>query len=190
MAENTRAGVNIGAPVAAVDPENDRLTYSLSGTDAGAFTIITSTGQLRTKEALDFETTSTYSVTVEVHDARDSSGNPSTTVDDTQDVTITIENVEEQGVVTLTTLTGVIQARVVVTAELEDDDRPTGVSWQWSQSPNGRTDWVNIGTGDTYTTTLADAGKYIRATASYTDGHGSNKTGLEGVAAGRPNRRR
>ena len=179
VAENTRAGVNIGAPVAAVDPENDRLTYALSGTDAGAFTINTSTGQLRTKEALDFETTSTYSVTVEVHDGRDGSGNPSTSVDDTQDVTITIENVEEQGVVTLTTLTGVIQARVVVTAELEDDDRPTGVSWQWSQSPNGRTDWVNIGTGDTYTTTLADAGKYIRATASYTDGHGSNKTALK-----------
>ena len=179
VAENTRAGVSIGDPVAAEDPEGDTLTYSLSGTDAGAFTIITSTGQLRTKEALDFETTSTYSVTVEVHDGRDGSGNPSTSVDDTQDVTITIENVEEQGVVTLTTLTGVIQARVVVTAELEDDDRPTGVSWQWSQSPNGRTDWVNIGTGDTYTTTLADAGKYIRATASYTDGHGSNKTALK-----------
>ena len=179
VAENTRAGVNIGAPVAAVDPENDRLTYSLSGTDAGAFTIITSTGQLRTKEALDFETQSTYSVIVEVHDGRDGSGNPSTIVDDTQDVTITIENVEEQGVVTLTTLTGVIQARVVVTAELEDDDRPTGVNWQWSQSPNGRTDWVNIGTGDTYTPTLDDAGKYIRATASYADGHGSNKTALK-----------
>ena len=28
--ENIRAGANIGAPVAAVDPENNRLTYTLT----------------------------------------------------------------------------------------------------------------------------------------------------------------
>ena len=179
VAENTEAPVAIGAPVAAEDPDDDRLTYSLSGTDAAAFSIVTTTGQLRTLEPLDFEDKSSYRVNVEVHDGLDGSGNTSTTIDATQAVTITIENVEEPGTVTLTTDTATIQARVEVTAELEDDDKPTVVRWQWSRSPNGRTDWVNISGANsaTYTPTLEDdAGNYIRATASYTDGHGPNKS--------------
>ena len=52
--------------MAAVDPESNRLTYSLTGTDADAFTIVASSGQLRTKDALDYETKSSYSVTVNV----------------------------------------------------------------------------------------------------------------------------
>ena len=95
--ENTRVGGNIGAPVAAVDPENNRLTYTLTGSDAGAFTIVDSTGQIRVKDDLDFETKSSYSLTVEVHDGRDGMGNTSATIDDTQAVTITLENVEEPG---------------------------------------------------------------------------------------------
>ena len=185
VAENTRAGESIGDPVAAEDPEGDTLTYSLSGTDAGAFTIITSTGQLRTEEALDFETKSNYSVTVEVHDGRDGSGNTSTDIDDSQSVTVTIENVEEPGVVTLTTDTATIQARVEVTAELIDGDGPSGIDWRWSRSPNGRTGWVNISTARSarYTPTLGeDAGNYIRATATYTDGHGSNSKTANAVS--------
>ena len=177
--ENTRAGRNIGEPVAAVDPEGNSLTYTLTGTDAAAFTIAVRTGQIRVKDKLDFETKPSYSITVEVHDGRDGRGNTSTTVDDTQAVTITVENEEESGTVTLTTDTGTIQARVEVTAALEDDDIPSGVTWQWSRSPNGRTDWVNIqgATLAAYTPTLEeDRGDYIRATASYTDGHGPNKT--------------
>ena len=177
--ENTRRNVNVGDPVAAVDPENDSLTYTLSGPDAAAFTIVSRTGQLRTSEALDFETKPSYSFTIEVHDGRDGSGNTATTIDDTQPVTITVENVEEPGTVTLTTDTGTIQARAEVTATLEDDDIPTGVTWQWARSPNGRTLWVNIqgATLAAYTPTLEeDRGSYIRATASYTDGHGPNKT--------------
>ena len=180
--ENTRRNVNIGAPVAADDPENDGLTYTLTGTDAAAFTIVERTGQLRTSEALDFETKSGYNFTVEVHDGRDGSGNTDTTIDDTQAVTITVENVEEEGTVTLTTDTGTIQARVEVTAALEDDDGPSGVTWQWARSPNGRTLWVNIqgATLAAYTPTLEeDRGSYIRATASYTDGHGPNKSAAQ-----------
>ena len=177
--ENTRANVNIGAPVAAVDPETNRLTYTLVGADPSVFTIVERTGQIRTSEVLDFETKSSYSFTVEVHDGLDGMGNPATTVDDKQTVTITVENVEELGTVTLTTETGTIQARVAVTAALEDDDRPRSIGWQWSRSPNGTTGWVNIqgATFATYTPTLEeDRGSYIRATASYTDGYGPNNT--------------
>ena len=180
-----RAGVDIGSPVAAEDPEDDSLTYSLTGADAAAFSVVSSTGQLRTSGALDFEMQSSYSFTIDVHDGQDALGNPSTVVDDTQDITVTIENVEEPGVVTLNTLTGTFQARVEVTAALSDDDEPRGVTWRWSRSPNGRTDWVNIAgaTNSAYTPASEEVGSYLRATASYTDGHGSNNKTAAKVSA-------
>ena len=46
--EGTAAGMNIGSPVSATDPENDPLTYTLSGTDAASFSIVSTNGQLRT----------------------------------------------------------------------------------------------------------------------------------------------
>ena len=64
VAENTAAGENIDAPVAATDAEDDTLTYGLSGPDARSFDIDTATGQLMTKADLDYETKSSYMVTV------------------------------------------------------------------------------------------------------------------------------
>ena len=85
-AENTAAGVNIGDPVAATDPdEGDTLTYSLGGADMASFDIATSTGQLMTKEALDHETKDSYSVEVT---ADDGNGESATVM-----VTITVTNV-------------------------------------------------------------------------------------------------
>ncbi|MYD35509.1 MAG: hypothetical protein F4X20_00565, partial [Dehalococcoidia bacterium] len=179
--ENTRSGQNIGAPVAAEDPERDRLTYTLTGADAAAFTIVTSTGQIRVKDALDFETKSSYSVTVEVHDGKDGTGATSTTIDDTQSVTITVVNVEEPGTVTLSSETATIQARVPVTASLEDDDIPTNISWQWARSRSATSGWINISgaTSATFTPDDGDSGGYIRATASYNDGEDTGKTAVK-----------
>ena len=70
IAENTPAGVNIGSPVTATDSDGDTLTYSLEGADAATFSIVSSTGQLKTHEALDFETRNSYTVTVTVSDGR------------------------------------------------------------------------------------------------------------------------
>ncbi len=64
IAENTDSGTNIGAPVAATDPEDDAITYRLGGNDAAAFSIISTSGQLQTRAALDFEVKNSYSVTV------------------------------------------------------------------------------------------------------------------------------
>ncbi len=181
--ENSRAGTNIGAPVAAEDPERNTLTYTLTGTDAASFTIVTRTGQIRVGSGvtLDYETKSTYRVTVEVHDGRDGSGVTSTAIDDTQDVTITVENLEEPGTVTLSSETATIQARVPVTATLEDDDGVIGsVSWQWARSRSSTSGWANIAgaTSDTFTPADTDVGGYIRATASYNDGEDSGKTAV------------
>ena len=63
-------GQDIGTAIAATDPDNDILTYTLGGTDAAAFRIASTTGQLQTKAALDYETKNTYSVTVSVSDGK------------------------------------------------------------------------------------------------------------------------
>ena len=68
VAENTDAGVNIGAPVSATDEDGDTLIYSLGGVDAGSFGIVGASGQLRTRAPLDYETKNAYSVVLLVSD--------------------------------------------------------------------------------------------------------------------------
>ena len=98
VAENTPAGEDIGDPVAATDSDNgDTLTYSLGGVDADSFDIVTTSGQLLTKDPLDYEDKQPYTVTVSVHDGRDANGAANTAVDATITVTIDLENVEEPG---------------------------------------------------------------------------------------------
>ena len=87
IAENTASGTNIGTAVAATDADNDTLTYTLGGTDAASFSIVSTSGQLQTKTALDYETKTSYSVTVSVSD-----GNAGT---DSITVTINVTNVNE-----------------------------------------------------------------------------------------------
>ena len=85
VAENTSANQNIGSPVSATDPDNDTLTYSLGGTDASSFAIVSTTGQLKTKAALDHETKDEYMVTVEASDNRGGTDTITVTdVDETQ----------------------------------------------------------------------------------------------------------
>ena len=68
----------------ASDPAGGTVTYSLTGTDAAAFTINSSTGVVTIKNVPDFETKSSYTITVK---ASDPSGAFSTQV-----VTINVNN--------------------------------------------------------------------------------------------------
>ncbi len=87
VAENTASGVNIGSAVAATDADRNTLTYSLGGTNASAFSIVSNSGQLQTKAALDYETMTSYSVIVSVTDGNGGS--------DSIIVTINITDVSE-----------------------------------------------------------------------------------------------
>ncbi len=80
IAENTAPNTNIGTPITATDVDNDRLTYTLSGTHAAAFGIDSTTGQLRTQAALDYETKTSYAVTVAVSDGYGGSNRISVTI--------------------------------------------------------------------------------------------------------------
>ena len=68
--ENSGPGIDVGAPVTATDVNGDMLTYTLGGPDADSFTIVSTTGQIRTKSGVTYnrETKSTYSVTVTADD--------------------------------------------------------------------------------------------------------------------------
>ena len=81
IAENTAANVNIGTTVSATDADGDTLTYSLGGIDAASFSIVSTSGQLQTKAALDYETKNFYTVTVSVFDGNGGSDSITVTID-------------------------------------------------------------------------------------------------------------
>ena len=170
--ENTPAGMNIGEPVAATDADNDTLTYTL---DDGAefFDIVPTTGQLQTKAALDYEdpdAANPYYVKVT---ATDTSGADYIT----GQIAIYVNNVEEPGTVTLSSLQPIVGQPLTATVS-DPDDISDSETWSWARSPNGASDWTPIGgeTSDIYTPTTGDRGRYLRATASYTDEEGSGKS--------------
>ena len=68
VAAGTAEGVHIGAPLTAADPDGGTPTYALGGADAAAFGLDATTGQLKTKAALDAATRASYAVTVTASD--------------------------------------------------------------------------------------------------------------------------
>ena len=71
--ENISVGTPLGDPIIAYDIDSTNLAYSLTGINANDFTYDSSTGQLRTKSALDFETKETYIVICNASDGARSS---------------------------------------------------------------------------------------------------------------------
>ena len=169
VAENKARGQNIGVPVTAIDANSDTLTYGLiSGTDAASFAIVASSGQLLTKGALDFESKNSYTVKVAATDPSDESADIT--------VTINVTDVEEAGTVSLSPSPPRVGRSV--TATLTDPDGGvTGQTWEWERSDDGNTGWAVVGTAvNTYTVVSADAGKYLRATVTYTDRRSAGQT--------------
>ena len=142
IAENTAAGQNIGAPFLATDPDADEtLTYGLAGTDAASFGITPSTGQLQTKNDLDFEEKASYTVTVSVRDSRDDSGNTDTTTDATITITITVTDANDPPSVSGQTSVSYEENRTDTVATYTASD-PEGTSIIWSLSGDDAEDFA------------------------------------------------
>ena len=166
------------ATFAATDPEGGMVFWSLGGEAAAAFNI--SGGVLTFKSPPDYETPAAtnneYMVTVQ---ASDGGGDDPTTFE----VMVTVENVEEAGMATLSSLQP--QAGIPLTANLSDpdgattdpDDSGDPVPWQWSRSDTQDGEFTDIsgaeamGTGvqATYRPKDGDIGKYLRVTFTYAD---------------------
>ena len=138
VAENTASGENIGDPVRATDDEGDALTYSMSGADAAPLTIGRTSGQIRTKDALDYETKSSYTVTVT---AADPAG-----LSDTATVTITVTDVDEDPVVSGNAAVDYAENGAGMVATYAATD-PENVDIAWSLSGDDADDFEISGAG-------------------------------------------
>ena len=176
VAENTRT---TGASYTSTDPEGTTpLEWSLTGDDAGRLDI--EGGLLTFPTAPDFENPKdrdkdrVYQVEVVASDGELSS--PSLAV------AVTVLNVNEPGMVSLTSTTLNLTAMapeigMQLTAMLSDPDEGVrGEAWHWQSSADGDA-WTPIlgangdrVTGPTYTVEVTDRGRRLRATVTYLDG--------------------
>ena len=162
-----------------VGAEADLATWmALAGEDADAFDF--NDGVLTFKAAPDFEMSlhqSAYDDVYRVRIAAQPSG------DDVQDirkeVEVTISNREEPGTVTLST--GMISVGGKITATVADPDGDvTNIMWQWARSDamDGAFTDIDDAMDASYTPVDDDVEMYLRATASYDDGHGAGKSAM------------
>ncbi len=161
----------------ATDDDGDDLTFSILGTDSSLFRISWSSGSLSFRNSPNYESPSdsggnnVYNLTVKVTD----DGSPN--LSDSQAVTVTVTNIDESGRVSLPSTSP--QVGKEITATLRDPDGSiSNESWQWESSPSGTISWNDItgATESTYTPVTVDQGRRLRATVSYSDGHGSGKS--------------
>ena len=192
------------ATFTATDPEGRTVYWSLATTedvtaaagvtgddneDAEHF-MISSDGVLSFKFSPDYEMrmgggtsddSNTYKVVVVASDDA-----PGAAVVDGADVrkkayekvTVMVTDVDEPGMITLSAQQA--QVEVPLTATLTDDDatpaQVTAAKWKWEHSSTAAGPWTPILTADTVNyTPLGVEDKYLRVTATYTDGHGSDK---------------
>ena len=176
--ENSGAGVDVGAPVAASDVDSDELTYTLDGTEAASFDIVSDSGQIQTKADVtyDYESKSSYSVTVKADDGK---SDPASIA-----VTITVTDVDDPGTITFSS--DPPAAGTTLTATLEDDDGVVWTeTWSWEISDDGQANWTTISDADTssYTPGSDDIGKNLRVTVTYADSFDGSKTANGETAA-------
>ena len=177
-AENNSASL---ATYTSTGPESASTMWSLSGADADDFTI--AGGVLAFSSTPDFESPAdadgdnVYELAVEATDE--------TYTAVPWDVTVMVTNVEEDGVVTLSADP---QVGVELTASLADPDGDvSGMAWQWAREDGaGGFDDIASATSAAYTPGADDDGNLLRATVTYTDGEGADKSAEATSAAVEP----
>ena len=153
--ENSATSREVGR-YTATDPEGATVTLSLfSGGDDFN---LASNGVVTFEESPNFEDRSSYTFTVRVVAGSHTMNKP---------VTVNIQNVEEPGTVTLSSVQP--QKNIPLSAALEDDDSPTGTTWQWyrTSSRGGTGTAITGATSSSYTPVHPeDTGSYLRVVAS------------------------
>jgi hypothetical protein len=90
--ENSSSGTTIGT-VSSSDAEGDSITYTLSGTDSSSFTLTGTT--LKSAAIFDYETKSSYSITITASDGSLSSSS---------NFTISVINIDESPIISLSSI--------------------------------------------------------------------------------------
>ena len=194
IAENTAAATVLSTYAATDDEDTDptNLKWSLEGNDRGRFELSANTGatvSLTFNEIPDFEDLSSaqksngLKLKVKVEDSHG--------LTDSQDVTVTVDNVEEPGTVTLARVQG--QVGTSITASLTDPDGAvsgSNLKWQWVMSTDNTYNTTDprteLSSSSAYTPVADDVGDYLFALASYTDPEGADKTAVSGSEGNQP----
>ena len=180
--ENARATV---ARFTARDPEGQAITWTLKVVDAEDDENFKITGGvLSFDEPPDYEdakgggadddggASNTYTVTLVASDAPRGGKRAEHTVE------VQVQNVDEDGEVTLVLLQPREGVLYEANAPTDPDEGVTGVEWQWALSTTRNSGGTPIGTAtmNEYTPQVGDAGKYLRVTATYEDNEDKDKT--------------
>ena len=171
---------------AAGDADGDSLTYSVSGAGAAKFNNVfnlnASTGEISVRPGanIDYESSDkSYSITVSVTDGEDASGEAESppTTDATTSVRIEVINIDDPGIITLSTTAPRVGS--ALTASISDQDgTPLLTKAQWSRAPRADALFIDIDGANhyapqraesNYTPTAADQGKYLKVTLSYVE---------------------
>ena len=167
----------------ATDVEGDTVTYAMSGADASKFTL--TGGALSFQAAPDFESPGSadgdnvYEVTITA-----ASGTGATVNRTPLDVTVTVTNVDDPGTITLSATQPRQGTALTATAPSDTDGGVSGVTWKWESAASDNSDFsdataiteIDGATSASYTPVAGDVSRFLRATASYTDAHGSDKS--------------
>ena len=182
--ENATANTVVGS-VTARDLDGDFLTYSVGGTDAAGFKEVfdldASTGEITVKSgaSIDYESDSSYSITVSATDGEDASGaaESEATTDATVSVRIRVTNLDEPGTVTLSQATSRVGSALLAT--LDDPDGwvlLSAVQWSRADTADGpftvfSFKYISSPRRASYTPEAADEGKFLKVTLFYIDRH-------------------
>ena len=162
IAENAGVGDDVGK-VAADDDDNDTLYYSMSGTGASDFSLGQYNGTIDVAKGLDYETTSSYTLTLSVKDKKASDDTADDVVDDTTTVTINVTDVNEPPVklgtptvaANSTTPTTKIDVSWTALTNTQMSGKPAVDDYDVQYRLAGDTDWTDASfTGTTTSTTL------------------------------------
>ena len=170
--ENVSTGTDLGGPIAAVDPDGDTLTYTLSGTGASTFNV-TGSGQIETAGTINYEAASSYTLTLTASDGP---------LSDTAAVNVTVNNLPEDAGLTGLAAPGAGLTRTTARLEaaLDNQDSTTATVHFRYRTPPGSGSWTSGGSDSTTGTSLEvtlsglTPGAQYRAQASLDSGFPSS----------------
>ena len=157
------------------DDEDDHAEFSISANGVLSFDFAPDYENPRGSALVADSNNNTYSVVVVAADEPLGAANREMGY---EKVTVNVTDADEPGVIRLDAQQA--QESIALMATLIDDDASAAqvgaAKWKWEHSESKNGPWTAIltATSGAYTP-LGVADKYLRATATYTDGHGSDK---------------
>ena len=187
VAENSGAGVNVGAAVTATDDDTGAtLTYNLEGNHGASFDIDAASGQIKTKAGVtyDYEARSSYLVTVKVRDGNEGA--------DTIAVTIDLTDLNEPpaapGAPTVMAVDGSGDSLSVSWVEPDTTGIPSDLTYDLQYRKTGITDWTDgpqDETGTSATITGLDAVSEYQVQVQATNHEGESPWSAYGAGSTR-----